>query len=418
MSNEPQGDEHEGSTDEVSASERPLPVLRALLDAIDRDVLQLLSRRMGIVAEIASYKRHHRVPIRDLGREREVLADRATRAEKLGLPPESIESVYRMLLTASRDRQAQLRAEVPEDLEPRTIAIIGGHGGMGRSLARLFGDLGHAVLVSDLDTELGAQDAAAMADVVVVSVPIRLTEEVLRAVGPRVRPGSLLMDVTSVKTAPLAAMMEVTADTGASVVGTHPMFGPGVHTYTGQRVVLCRGRGDDWYDWTRETFQSRGLVVTETTAEKHDRAMSVVQVLNHFQTQVMGLALARLGVPLEHSLAFTSPAYLLETYVVGRHFAQSPGLYGAIEMLNPRKEEVTRVFKEAAEELSAILVDGDQDRFDAIFDEVRAFFGEEFTAEALDQSRFLIDRLVELTAGRAAAQATLDDASDDADAER
>ncbi|HJL28065.1 MAG TPA: chorismate mutase, partial [Polyangiaceae bacterium LLY-WYZ-15_(1-7)] len=139
------------SNEEPAPGRRPLAVLRALLDAIDRDVLQLLSRRMGIVAEIASYKRHARVPIRDLKREREVLADRASRAEKLGLPPGPIESVYRMLLLASRDRQAELRAEVPEDLEPRTVAILGGEGGMGQSLARMFGDLGHAVLVSDLD---------------------------------------------------------------------------------------------------------------------------------------------------------------------------------------------------------------------------------------------------------------------------
>ena len=37
---------------------------------------------------------------------------------------------------------------------------------------------------------------------------------------------------------------------------------------------------------------------------------------------------------------------------------------------------------------------GDQAAFEAMFDEVRAFFGS-FTAEALDQSSFLIDRLVE-----------------------
>ncbi len=358
---------------------------------------RLLSRRIGIVAEIASFKRHHRVPIRDLKREREVLADRADRAEKLGLPPESIESIYRLLLTASRDRQAALRAEVPENLEPKTIAIVGGEGGMGQSLARLFGDLGHAVMIADVATDLRPEDAAAYADVVVISVPIRATSDVIRTLGPKVKPTSLLMDVTSVKSEPLETMLGATE---ASVVGTHPMFGPGVHTFTGQRVVLCRGRGDDWYDWTRETFQSRGLVVTETTAQAHDRAMSVVQVLNHFQTQVMGLALARLGVPLADSLAFTSPAYLLEAYVIGRHFAQSPGLYGPIEMLNPRTADVTRVFRDAAKEIAEMLEGHDQEGFDAMFEEVRGFLGADFTDEARDQSRFLIDRLVELTAGR------------------
>jgi type III secretion protein N (ATPase) len=115
------------------------------------------------------------------------------------------------------------------------------------------------------------------------------------------------MDVTSLKEAPVQAML---ASTPASVVGTHPMFGPSVHTLQGQRVVLCRARGDAWGDWVAQSFAARGLVVTESTASQHDRAMSVVQVLTHFQTQVQGLTLSRLGVPLADTMPFTSPAAL------------------------------------------------------------------------------------------------------------
>lgn len=375
---------------------RPLSVLRSILDSIDRDVLQLLARRMAIVGEIAGYKREHGLRIRDLGRERQILEERCRHAEDLGMPPGIIESIYRLILLASREHQASLRAEVPPGVEPRTVAVIGGHGGMGSSIARLFADLGHPVLTSDTDTELRPADAAAQADVVVVSVPIRLTERTIREVGPHVREDALLMDVTSLKEAPMRAMME---STRASVVGTHPLFGPGMHTLQGQRVVLCRGRGDAWYDWVRRMLEARGIVLTESTPQEHDRMMAVVQVLNHFHTQVLGLALSRLGIPLERSLAFTSPAYLLETYVAARHFAQSPELYGAIEMLNPATSGVTHAFCAAATELAQILDTTDQDRFDAVFDEVRSFFGD-FTEEALEQSRFLIDRLVELSAGR------------------
>ncbi len=370
---------------------RPLAVLRALIDTVDRDILQLLSRRMALVAEVAEYKRGHHKRIRDFVREREILEDRRRQGERLGLSAGVVESMWRLVLWASRDHQAALRAEVPFDVDPVTVAIIGGRGGMGRAMARLFGDLGHAVMVADLDTELTPEEAAALADVVVVSVPIADTEQVIRAIGPHVREDALLMDVTSVKEGPLRAMME---STRASVVGTHPMFGPNVHSLQGQRVVLCSGRGAKWEDWLRRMLVARGLVVTDATAEQHDRAMAVVQVLNHYQTQVLGLTLARFGVPLEESLRFTSPAYLMELYVAGRHFAQSPALYGPIEMRNPRTSEVTAAFSAAAAELAEILEAKDQARFAAVFDEVRAYYGE-FGAEAVAQSRFLIDRLVE-----------------------
>ena len=159
-------------TTEHSTRARPLAVLRALIDAVDRDILQLLSRRMALVAEVADYKRGHGRKIRDFIGEREILEDRGRRGERLGLSAGVIESMWRLILWASREQQAALRAEVPPDVEPVTVAIIGGKGGMGRAMARLFGDLGHAVMISDLDTELKPEEAAASADVVVVSVPI------------------------------------------------------------------------------------------------------------------------------------------------------------------------------------------------------------------------------------------------------
>jgi len=119
-----------------------------------------------------------------------------------------------------------------------------------------------------------------------------------------------------------------------------------------------------------------------------------VQVLTHFQTQVLGLTLARLGTSLEDTLRFTSPAYLMELYVTARHFDQSPELYGPIEMRNPATAQVTSAFGAAAAEVADILSAADRGRFRALFEEVRAFFGP-FTHEALEQSSFLIDRLVE-----------------------
>jgi chorismate mutase / prephenate dehydrogenase len=373
------------------AQARPLPALRAMIDAVDRDMLRLLARRYALVGEIAAYKRDHRLPIRDFQREREILDDRRNRGTPLGLSPQLVESVFRLILWASRDLQAALKAEVPPDIDPRTIAVIGGRGAMGRCMAEMFADLGHAVMIADLDTPLSPQEAAATADVVLISVPIDVTVEVIRRLGPMVRPEALLMDITSIKGAPVAAMLEASR---ASVVGTHPLFGPSVHSLQGQRVVLCPGRGDAWLDWVRGMFHARGLVMMEATPEEHDRAMSIVQVLIHFSTEVMGKTLARLGVSIEKTLAFTSPIYLMELLMTARHFAQSPDLYASIQMSNPATAEVTAAFAETAEKLRELAVAKDHEAFLRMFREVHDYFGT-FTEQALEQSSFLIDRLVE-----------------------
>jgi chorismate mutase/prephenate dehydrogenase len=378
----------------VSDSENPLPPLpelRAQLDELDRQVLELLARRMEIVSGVARLKRAENKEIRDSNREQQLLASRRALAVKLGLDPESVESIYRQILISSRDHQAAMNRGPGPEGPKRSVLVVGGAGAMGRVLSQLFQDLGHTVQSLDLDSQQSAKELVPAADVVVISVPIAVTESVIRELGPLVRPDALLMDVTSIKSAPLQAMLDASR---ASVVGAHPMFGPGSASLNGQRVVLCRGRGDGWFEWLAASLRARGLVITEASAEEHDRAMSLVQVLTHFQTQVFGLALARTGIPLESSRRFTSPAYLMELYVAARHFAQASELYGPIEMRNPATAEVTAQFQRAAREIAEILERHDQQRFDAVFQEVRAFFGD-FAQEATEESRFLIDRLVE-----------------------
>src|SRR5262245_19962559 len=208
--------------------------LRKRVDSLDREVLELLAKRTRIVAEVAAVKRAEGVQIRDFQREREVLDDRRARAEALGLAPGPIESIYRQIMLASRDYQAALGAAAPKTVVPRDVAVIGGEGQMGALIARMFRELGHRVVVADLATPLTPRQAAVGADVVVISVPIQTTTRVIEELGPHVRPDALQMDITSIKQAPLSAMLR---HSKGSVVGTHPMFGPGVHTLQGQRFV-------------------------------------------------------------------------------------------------------------------------------------------------------------------------------------
>lgn len=373
------------------AAQGPLDALRARIDQVDHEILRLFGERSLIVGQIADVKRTGRIPIRDFAREAQIIADRRTRAAALGFSPAVVESVFRLILAASRDRQAELKVEVPPELEARRVAVIGGKGGMGRCMAGVFTDLGHTVTVADLDTTVSPEQAARIADVVVISVPIEITIDVIRKIGPLVRTDGLLMDVTSIKEAPVRAMLE---STQASVVGTHPLFGPTVHTVQGQRIVLTPGRGDAWAAWLRQNLSARGLAVCEATAQEHDQAMAIVQVLTHFSTEVMGRTLSRLGAPIARTLEFTSPIYLMELIMTARHFAQSADLYASIQMSNPLTPQVTGEFIAAAQELRDAVTEGDRAAFRRLFAEVQQHLGS-FRDQALDQSSYLIDRLVE-----------------------
>ncbi|MBT4531156.1 MAG: bifunctional chorismate mutase/prephenate dehydrogenase [Phycisphaerae bacterium] len=368
--------------------------LRAEIDEIDHQILALLSQRNNVVERVAKVKKNTGFGIRDFVREANLLQDRSGRGEEVGLRSEVIESLFRVILWASRDKQASLGADIPLDMEPKKVAIIGGNGGMGLLLCNIFKEFGHEVICSDIDTEVTNIDATKDADVVVVTVPIAETIKVIKEIGPHCKAGSLLMDVTSTKTAPLQAMLE---HCHCSVIGTHPLFGPSVHSLQGQRIAMVSGRDlHNWEEWLTSILQARGLSILSTTQEEHDQAMSIVQVLTHQTTEVLGRTIEKLDVNVQRTLEFTSPIYLMELLMTARHFAQSADLYASIQMNNPETEKILDALQLAGNELRSVVLDKDREAFSKIFEEVHSHFGT-FSEQALEQSSFLIDRLVERT---------------------
>ena len=149
-----------------------------------------------------------------------------------------------------------------------------------------------------------------------------------------------------------------------------------------------------WPGWLTSCLKARGMLILESDAEEHDRSMGIVQVLTHLSTQVLGLAMARLGVPITETMRFASPVYLIGLIMTARHFCQSSELYGAIHMSNPNQPEVAHVFSQCLAEWLDSIKDRNQGEFDQLFAEARRFFGD-FSDQALTQSTHLIDRLVE-----------------------
>ena len=109
---------------------------------------------------------------------------------------------------------------------------------MGRWMDRFFKKEGYPVQVSGRTSGLDLLTMAQECPVVIVGVPIGVTGEVIRTVGPYMPKESLLMDVTSLKAEPVKAML---ASSSSEVIGLHPLFGPRVKTLNGHTICLLSG---------------------------------------------------------------------------------------------------------------------------------------------------------------------------------
>ena len=223
------------------------------------------------------------------------------------------------------------------------IGIIGGSGGMGRWFGAFFEQAGYTVYVSGHASGPTPAEMAAACPVVIVSVPIGVTEAVIREVGPHMKKDSLLMDLTSLKAGPVRAMLEASA---SEVVGLHPLFGPGVPSLEGQNVVLCPARADRWLPWVRRILGDHGAKIVETTPERHDEIMAVVQALNHLTTLVLGLSIREAGISREELERFSTPLFRTRLEAVENLFSH-PHLYAEIIAGNPHISRILDLHEKA-----------------------------------------------------------------------
>jgi len=281
-----------------------------------------------------------------------------------------------------------------------TIGIIGSHGAYGRWLSRFFADnMGLKVIGHDpADPASHTLDAVLdAADVLLFSAPIRLTPDLMaecvRRSAGRER-GRLWLDVTSIKAAPVAAMLQ----SQASVVGLHPMTAPPkAPTLKGRVLVVCEARLEPhWQAWTTRLYRALEAECVQATPDHHDRIMALVQAMVH-ATHLAEAGVLRHYAPLLgdlHALQpYRSTAFALDTAVLTRILALNPAIYEDIQFNNPYSLEVLDQLLAQLQHLRGLLVQADDDarrRFRAEFlDANRAATGQAM----LDEGNYSFERL-------------------------
>ena len=255
------------------------------------------------------------------------------------------------------------------------IGIIGGSDGLGKTLIYYFKDE-FEVYITGRDHEKGRKVAydlnvnyiesnarlANISDILVISVPIQYTSDVIREVAPFMKSGSLMVDVTSVKEEPSKTMAEC-LDDNIEYIPTHPVFGPRTRELDNQVIVLTADKKGKWYPKVYKYLESRNMRIIETTAEKHDFMMSIVQVLTHFSFISTASAIEKLKVDLSETEDYESPIYNLMIDMIARIVSQNPYLTYNIQSMNNNGPKIRNTFADAVLELRDAINNNDDEKF-------------------------------------------------------
>lgn len=368
-----------------------LEQLRDLIDGVDQQLLHLLRKRLDLVAQVGAVKHGAGLPIYAPEREAAMLAKRREEAKAIGIQPQLIEDVLRRLMRESYLNEKDVGfKQVHEQLGK--VVIVGGEGQLGKLFGQMLNLSGYQVVSLDKDDWQQADSLLDGAGLVIVSVPIALTCELIQQKLANLPESCILADFTSIKSAPLATMMAVHK---GPVVGLHPMFGPDVGSLAKQVVVVCHGRGQEQYQWLLEQIGIWGARVVEAEASEHDKAMQFVQAMRHFCTFVYGFNLCNEGVDMESLLQFSSPIYRLELAMVGRLFAQNPELYADIIFSQRESFGVISQYLDNFTKALNLIEQQDRAGFIAEFQRVSQWFGD-LAPQFRNESRAMLQSVNDL----------------------
>ncbi|MDP2573947.1 bifunctional chorismate mutase/prephenate dehydrogenase [Vibrio sp. vnigr-6D03] len=358
--------------------------LRDQIDLVDKQMVDLLAQRLALVEKVGEVKSQHGLPIYVPEREATMLASRREEAEKQGVPPQLIEDILRRTM---RESYASEKDSGFKCLNPElgSVVIVGGHGQLGGLFGRMFRLSGYDVKVLGSQDWERADEILDGAGLVVVTVPIHLTESVIAKLN-NLPENCILCDLTSIKSKPLNAMLR---SHSGPVVGLHPMFGPDVPSLAKQVVVYCDGRGEETYQWLLKQIEIWGASLCKCEAQEHDHGMTLIQALRHFTSFAYGLHLSGENPNIENLLQLSSPIYRLELAMVGRLFAQDPNLYADIILSSDENIEMIKRFHQSFGNALAMLEGDNKQEFVESFEKVGEWFGG-YSQQFMEESQKLL----------------------------
>ena len=207
-----------------------------------------------------------------------------------------------------------------------------------------------------LGVEITTNNVAAVsgADYILLCVPIENFEEAVKQLGPYIKSGQVVMDITSTKSLPVA-MMHGNIRHGL-VLGAHPLFGPGARSVANQNFVLTPTSDEEaaLAEKIRKYLEDRDARVTLMTPREHDETMSLVLGLSHFIALVSAdTLLSASGLrPME---AAGSSTYKVLLTLIESVLSEDPELYASLQMSLPKVTEYERLFQSKAGEWADLV---------------------------------------------------------------
>lgn len=265
------------------------------------------------------------------------------------------------------------------------ISIIG-IGEMGKWFAEFAQEMDWSLAIADVDSEKAKtvskeldakfcksnEEAASLGDLVLISVPIEKTPEVIEEVSPHTKDDSLLIDIASVKEKTVQKMRDI--ETESELASIHPLFGPGAEGLKGKNLISIPVEVGKKYRRFKKALEEFGAEIEEMNASDHDKLMANIQSLTH-STLLVYLSAFNSMDNTEKAIKYQTPMLrgLLDS--CRAFLKEDPALCGDIQTKNRHASMARESLLKSCRSFKAALDTGHVSEIRRIFEESRENLG-------------------------------------------
>jgi prephenate dehydrogenase len=267
----------------------------------------------------------------------------------------------------------------------KKITIIGGSGGLGRIFSKFFKKNGFEVTLLarneeklkrvahelNVNFEFDLEKSVADANIVMISIPIRDTPEMIKKIAPFLKKNTLLFEISSLKFATIKSLKEICENYPINCISLHPMFGPGVETLENLVLVYIKIGGTEEYEQNisefLNLFENEGLILTESSPEIHDTMIALTLGVPHMFNILFLNLLKESNQPIDELMKYTGTTFLLQKIFSESVIQREVEMFGEIQMDNVQFHKILNMFEKLLKLYKKTIKNKDMDEFKKLF---------------------------------------------------
>ncbi|MHA1410106.1 MAG: prephenate dehydrogenase/arogenate dehydrogenase family protein [Candidatus Odinarchaeia archaeon] len=266
------------------------------------------------------------------------------------------------------------------------VTVLGGLGRLGLWITKFLLDNRFEVTVSTPNTEKykdqikklditvhsNNKDAVKDADIIIVSVPLNKTIEVLKEILPYLKENSVVVEVASIKRAIADFLVKNKTylnSKGIKFLSLHPMFGPGASSLSNQNVIIVKSENSKTIiEKTKDFLKRNNANIVLCSYDEHDQKIAYALGIPHF-TIILFASLISGSSDLEDLKKYAGTTFKTLNLLSESLLNESWELYSHIQIDNSYFKKILEEYKEKFNELYKIISESDFNKFKKFWEE-------------------------------------------------